>query len=104
MDLTVRVVAPATTWLLVSTVLGPITMPVPAPTALWYASWASTSTIVGPTCETAAKASCGRGGIDGDPCAGAVPRTSPPTAIRLSNHDDHRGLGRCDSLIPLPPA
>src|ERR1700722_8024321 len=104
MDLAVRSVAPATTWLLVSTVLGPITMPVPAPTALWYPSLASMSTIVGPTCATAAIASCGGGGVNGDAWAGAVPRPSPTTAVRLSNHDDHRGLRRCDALIPLPPA
>src|ERR1700735_1622164 len=104
MDLTVRSVAPATTWLLVSTTLGLITMPVPAPTALWYPSLASMSTIAGPTCPMAAIASCAAGGIDGDAGAGAVPSPSPTTAIRLSNHNDHRGLRRCDSLIPLPPA
>src|ERR1700739_3206254 len=104
MDRTVRVVAPATTWLLVSTVLGPITMPVPAPTALWYPIWVSMSTIVGPTCPTAARASRGAGGRNGDACEGTVPRPSPTTAIRLSNHSplrplrDHCGLGRCASL------
>src|ERR1700731_4933339 len=106
MDLTVRSVAPATTWLFVSTVLGPITMPVPAPTALWYPILVSMSTIVGPTWATAASASCGGGGVNGDACAGAVPRPSATADIRLSNHRpirDHCGLGRCDSLILLPP-
>src|SRR5271165_2857311 len=56
------------------------------------------STIVGPTCPTAARASSGRG-VDGAAWAGAVARLSPSTAIRLSNHNDHRGLRRCDPLI-----
>src|SRR6516165_9146675 len=106
MDLTIKVVAPAMTWLLVRIVLGPITMPVPAPTALWYPILVSMSTIVGPTCPTAARASNGAGGLDGDACAGTVPRASPRTAIRLSNHSpirDRCGLGRCDSLIGIPP-
>src|ERR1700722_962417 len=104
MDLTVRSVAPAITWLLVSTTLGPIAMPVPAPTALWYAILVSMSTIAGPTCPTADRASRGGGGIDGDAWTGAAPRPSAATAVRLSSHGDHRGLRRCASLIPLPPA
>src|ERR1700730_17138594 len=101
MDLAVRSVAPAITWLLVRTTLGSITMPVPAPIALWNPSLASMSTISGPTCAAAVAASRGAGVVSGDACAGAVARARPVAANRLSKRRDPRGMPRCDPLIPI---